>query len=317
MNQNSTIFVAGARGLVGSSIVRCLKKQGYANILAPTHLELELKDQKAVSAFFKINQPKYVFSSAAKVGGILANDTYPADFIYSNLMIQNHIIHESYVHGVKRLLFLGSSCIYPKLCPQPMKEEYLMTGPLEATNSAYAVAKIAGIEMCWAYNKQHGTHFIPVMPTNLYGPNDNFDPETSHVLPAMIRKFHEAKQNHSKRVTIWGSGNPKREFLHVDDLASACIFFINLSDDKFSFKNLPLFNIGAGKDISIKNLAELIRDITGFKGKIIYDTSKPDGTPQKLLDVSKTNNLGWHPEISLKQGIRQVYEWFEKLDGNQ
>jgi len=312
LNPGSCIFVAGAKGLVGSAIIRCLKKQGCTNILAPTHSELELMDRRAVSDYFKNKKPEYVFLAAAKVGGILANNIYPADFIYSNLMIQNSIIHQSYVHKVKKLLFLGSSCIYPKNCPQPIKEEYLMTGPLEPTNSAYAVAKIAGIEMCRAYNKQYGTRFVPVMPTNLYGPNDNFDLETSHVLPALIRKFHEAKQSNAGSVTIWGTGKPKREFLHVDDLSEACIHLMNIPDDKLSLKDSALFNIGTGTDLTIKELAGLIREITGFKGDIFYDPSKPDGTSQKLLDVSKLKNLGWRSEINLNNGIGQVYEWYKK-----
>ena len=310
MKHDSKIFVAGANGLVGTAIIRYLKKQGYTNILAPTHSELELMDQQAISDYFKKESPEYIFLAAAKVGGILANNIYPADFIYTNLMIQNSIIHQSFVHKVKKLLFLGSSCIYPKNCPQPIKEEYLMTGPLEPTNSAYAMAKIAGIEMCRAYNKQHDTKFIPVMPTNLYGPNDNFDLETSHALPALIRKFHEAKQIDAESVTIWGTGKPKREFLHVDDLASACIHLMNLSEADLSLKDLPLFNIGTGTDLTIRELAELIKEITGFKGDIICDVSKPDGTPQKLLDVSKLKSLGWQSKINLNHGIRQVYEWY-------
>ena len=310
MNKPNPIFVAGAKGLAGSAIIRCLKKHGCTNILAPSHSELELMDQQAVSSYFEKHKPGYVFLAAAKVGGILANDTYPADFIYSNLMIQNSIIHQSYVHKIKKLLFLGSSCIYPRNCPQPIKEEYLMTGPLEPTNSAYAVAKIAGIEMCRAYNKQYNTKFIPVMPTNLSGPNDNFDLETSHVLPALIRKFHEAKQSNADAVTIWGTGKPKREFLHVDDLAEACIYLMNLSDDKLSLKDSPLFNIGTGTDLTVGELAELIKKITGFKGDISYDTSKPDGTPQKRLDVSKMKTLGWQSKINLNNGISQVYEWY-------
>ena len=302
----SSIFIAGPKGLVGSGLIRCLKKNGYTNILAPAHSELELMDQQAVSIYFKKHNPEYVFLAAAKVGGILANSTYPADFIYQNLMIQNSIIHQSYLHNVKRVLFLGSSCIYPKHCPQPIKEEYLMTGPLEPTNSPYAVAKIAGIEMCWSYNRQYDTEFIPVMPTNLYGPNDNFDIETSHVLPALIRKFREAKQSEAESVTIWGTGKPRREFLYVDDLAAACIHLMNLPRAELSLKEKPLFNIGTGRDISIMQLAELIKEITGFQGKITRDRSKPDGTPQKLLDISKIKNLGWQPKTGLKQGIKSV-----------
>jgi len=313
MNKPGTqhpIFIAGGKGLAGSAIIRCLKKQGCTNILAPTHAELELMDPQAVSTYFSTHKPGYVFLAAAKVGGIMANSTYPADFIYTNLMIQNNIIHQSYVHKVRKLLFLGSSCIYPKNCPQPIKEDYLLTGPLEPTNSAYAVAKIAGIEMCHAYNKQYNTKFIPVMPTNLYGPNDNFDLETSHVLPALIRKFYEAKKADADAVTIWGTGNPMREFLHVDDLADACVYLMNVPDAKLSLKNSPLFNIGTGTDLTVRELAELIKEITGFKGDISYDTSKPDGTPQKRLDVSKMKHLGWQSKTNLKNGIRQVTDWY-------
>jgi len=312
MKSDSKIFVAGGNGLVGSAIVRNLKKQGYNNILVPPHAELELMDQQAVTRYFRDNQPAYVFLAAAKVGGILANSTFPAEFIYSNIMIQSNIIHESYINQVKRLIFLGSSCIYPKHCPQPMKEEYLMTGPLEPTNSPYAVAKIAGIEMCWAYNRQYGTKFIPVMPTNLYGPNDNFDPETSHVLPALIRKFHDAKKNNSDYVTVWGSGKPKREFLHADDLASAVIYLANLPDNMIAFDAKPIFNIGSGQEVTILELAELIKEIIRFKGDIVLDPSKPDGTPRKLLDTSKMKKLGWNAAIGLRQGIEQIS--FEALN---
>lgn len=303
MEKSDKIFIAGPRGLVGSALVRNLEKRGYPNLLTPSHAELELMDPRAVSTYFEQNRPDYVFLVAAKVGGILANSTYPADFIYQNLMIQNNIIHQSFVHRVKKLLFLGSSCIYPKHCPQPMKEEHLMTGTLEPTNAPYAVAKIAGIEMCWAYNRQHQTKFIPVMPTNLYGPNDNFDLETSHVLPALIAKFHEAKQAHHPSVTVWGTGTPKREFLHVEDLADACVFIMRKDFSAETCKNNPLFNIGSGKEISVKELAELIKKITGFDGNIVFDPSKPDGTPRKLLDVSKMNKMGWKAETSLENGI--------------
>jgi len=312
MKKDNKIFIAGPRGLVGSAIIRRLEKSGYTQLLTPSHSELELLDARAVSAYFKKNKPEYVFLAAAKVGGILANNTYPADFIYENLMIQNNIIHQSYVHNIKKLLFLGSSCIYPKLSPQPIKEEHLMTGPLEPTNSPYAVAKIAGIEMCWSYNRQYGTKFIPVMPTNLYGPNDNFDLETSHVLPALIRKFHEAGQNNAESVVVWGTGAPKREFLHVDDLVDACFFIIQKEFSDQEYTNKPLFNIGSGKDISIKALAELIKEITGFNGTLIFDTSKPDGTPQKLLDVSKINSLNWIAATTLKDGITKTYDAFQK-----
>jgi GDP-L-fucose synthase len=263
-------------------------------------------DPHDVSDYFKKNKPDYVFLAAAKVGGILANNTYPADFIHQNLMIQANIIHQSQVHRVKKLLFLGSSCIYPKHCPQPMKEEYLMTGPLEPTNSAYATAKIAGIETCWAYNRQYGTKFIPVMPTNLYGPNDNFDLDTSHVLPALNRKFQEAKEKNNESVTVWGTGSSRREFLHVDDLADACVFIMGKKFSDNDYQNKPLFNIGTGKDISIKELAELVKEITHFNGKIIFDASKPDGTPKKLLDNSRINHLGWHPSTALKDGIKNT-----------
>jgi GDP-L-fucose synthase len=310
MNPDSKVFVAGARGLVGSAIIRCLEKNGCLNILSPRHSELELMDNNAVDTYFSKTKPDYVFLCAAKVGGIMANNTYGADFIYQNLMIQNSIIHQCHVHKVKKLIFLGSSCIYPKHCPQPIKEEYLMTGELEATNSPYAVAKIAGIEMCWAYNRQYGTQFIPVMPTNLYGPNDNFDLETSHVLPALIRKFHEAKQNQESSVTVWGTGLAKREFLHVDDLASACLFLMNKDFSRADYLNSPLFNIGTGKDINIKELALLIQEITGFKGQIIFNPSIPDGTLQKLLNVAKLNALNWKAAITLQSGLESTYQWY-------
>ncbi len=311
MNKESRIFVAGSKGLVGSAITRLLKKQGYSYILAPVRDELDLADSNAVSDYFAKEQPEYVFLAAAKVGGILSNSTYPAEFIYQNLMIQNSIIHQSYVHKVKKLLFLGSSCIYPKHCPQPMKEKYLMTGALEPTNSPYAVAKIAGIEMCWAYNRQYKTKFIPVMPTNLYGPNDNFDLETSHVLPALIRKIHEAKLNKTPFVAVWGTGAPRREFLHVDDLANACLFIMNKTFSDSAYLENLLFNIGTGKDISIKELVLLIREIIGFEGNLVFDTSKPDGSPQKLLDVSNFQSLGWKPRFNLKDGINNTYQWYQ------
>jgi len=310
MQKTDKIFIAGAAGLVGSALKRLLAQEGYTNLLTPGRKELDLMDTTAVAAWFENHKPDYVFQAAAKVGGILANNTYPADFIYQNLIIQNNIIHQSYLSNVKKLLFLGSSCIYPKHCPQPMKEEHLMTGPLESTNSPYAVAKIAGIEMCWAYNRQHNTQFIPVMPTNLYGPNDNFDLETSHVLPALIRKFHEAKLANAPSVTIWGTGSPKREFLHVDDLSRACCFIMNKDLPESTYKNSPLFNIGTGKDITIKDLALLIREVTGYEGLLEFDESKPDGTPQKLLNVSQISTLGWNASISLHQGIADTYEWY-------
>ncbi|MCP4021073.1 MAG: GDP-L-fucose synthase [Desulfobacteraceae bacterium] len=312
VKQKSKIFVAGGRGLVGSAIIRCLEKNQYSHILAPSRSELDLMDRKAVADYFKTHGPDYVFMAAAKVGGILANNTFPAEFIFQNLMIQNNLIHQSYVHNVEKLLFLGSSCIYPKHCPQPMKEEHLMTGPLEPTNSPYAVAKIAGIEMSWAYNRQYETKFIPVMPTNLYGPNDNCDLETSHVLPALIRKFHEAKEQNLPHVTVWGTGSPKREFLHVDDLANACIFVMNKNFEKSFYIEKPLLNIGTGKDITIKELAMLIKKITDYKGEIVFDTSKPDGTPQKLLDTARLQSAGWKASTTLKKGIQDTYEWFLK-----
>jgi GDP-L-fucose synthase len=312
MKKSAKIFIAGPKGLVGSAIIRHLEKKGYTNLLVPSHSELELMDSQAVSGYFDRNKPEYVFLAAAKVGGILANSTFPADFIHQNLMIQNNIIHQSHIHRIKKLLFLGSSCIYPKLCPQPMKEEYLMTGSLEPTNSPYAVAKIAGIEMCWAYNRQYGTKFIPVMPTNLYGPNDNFDLETSHVLPALIRKFHEAEQKNAESVMVWGTGKPKREFLYVDDLADACVFIMQTHFSDKEYENKPLFNIVSGMDISIKELAEMIKEITGFKGKIVFDISKPDGTPKKCLDVSKLKTLNWQAATPLRNGLKSIADAFKK-----
>ena len=308
MDLSSKIYVAGHKGLVGSAIVRALEKQGYDNLILRTHSELDLLDQKSTADFFKKEKPEYVFLAAAKVGGIMANRTYPADFIYQNLQIQNNIIHHSYLNGVKKLLFLGSSCIYPRLARQPIKEEYLLTEALETTNESYAIAKIAGIKMCQAYNKQYGTDFISVMPTNLYGPNDNFDPETSHVLPALIRKFHEAKINNQTEVVVWGTGAPKREFLYVDDLADACIFLMN------NYDNSEIINIGTDEDISIKELAEMIKEITGFTGEINWDASKPNGTPRKLLDVGKLHNLGWKHQINLPDGILSVYEWYQSVN---
>ncbi len=308
MKLNSKIYIAGHRGLVGSAIKRNLENHGFVNLIFKTHKELDLTNQSAVANFFQREKPEYVFLAAAKVGGILANNTYPAEFIYENLQIQNNIIHQSYLNKVRKLLFLGSSCIYPKLAPQPIKEKYLLTGLLEPTNEPYAIAKIAGIKMCKYYNKQYGTNFISVMPTNLYGPNDNFDLNTSHVFPALIRKFHEAKINNKKEVTLWGTGKPKREFLYVDDLADACIFLIK----NYNANDVGEFvNIGTGKDLSIKNLAELIKNIVGFKGKIIWDTSKPDGTPRKLLDVNHLHKLGWKHKVNLEQGIEMTYKWYK------
>ena len=306
MNKSSRIYVAGHRGLVGSAICRRLDAEGFTHLLTRRSDELDLTRQAEVEAFFQREKPDYVFLSAAKVGGILANNTYPADFIYKNIMIQSNIIHASYANGVRKLLFLGSSCIYPKFAPQPMKEEYLLTGELEPTNEPYAVAKIAGIKMCQAYNSQYKTNFISVMPTNLYGPGDNFDLETSHVLPALIRKFHEAKTGQSSSVTIWGTGTPKREFLYIDDLADACVFLMN------NYDAAGIVNIGVGDDISINELARLVKRIMGYAGEIVYDSSKPDGTPRKLLDVSRLNSLGWKAKISLEEGIARTYEWYVK-----
>ena len=304
MKKTSKIYIAGHRGLVGSAIARRLASNGFNNLVLKRSAELDLRNQAAVAAFFEKEQPEYVFLAAAKVGGILANNDYPADFIYDNLMIQSNIIHHSYRNGVKKLLFLGSSCIYPKFAPQPMKEEHLLDGKLEPTNEPYAIAKIAGIKTCQSYNRQYGTQFISVMPTNLYGPNDNFDLQSSHVLPALIRKFHEAKLAGKPVVEIWGTGSPKREFLHADDLADACVYLMQHYSDN------DIVNIGVGEDIAIKDLALLIKDIVGFSGELTFDTSKPDGTPRKLLDVSKLNGLGWKAGISLRDGITQTYQWY-------
>ena len=306
MDKNSKIYIAGHRGLVGSAIMRRLKAECYKNLITRTHAELDLTRQERVEEFFHEERPDYVFLAAARVGGIYANNTYPAEFIYSNLTIQTNIIHASYVFKVKKMLFLGSSCIYPKNCPQPMKEEYLLSGPLEPTNEPYAVAKIAGIKMCQAYNRQYGTNFLSVMPTNLYGPNDNFDLKTSHVLPALIRKFHEAKIKGLSEVEIWGTGSPRREFLHVDDLADACLFLMK------NYNSSEIINIGVGKDQTIRELAEIIAGLTGFKGSIRFDTGKPDGTPVKRLDVSKINSIGWRARIGLEQGIAETYKWYAK-----
>ena len=306
MNKDNKIYIAGHRGMVGSAILRRLEREGYKNLVTRARQELDLTDQQAVETFFQDEKPEYVFLAAAKVGGILANSTYPAEFIYENLAIQTNIIHQSYLHGVKKLLFLGSSCIYPKNAPQPMKEDCLLTGELEPTNEPYAVAKIAGIKMCQAYNKQYGTNFISVMPTNLYGPGDNYDLETSHVLAALIRKFHEAKQEGKPYVEVWGSGKPRREFLHVDDLAEACLFLMQKYDES------EIVNIGTGSDLSIEELAELIKETIGYAGYIKYDSSKPDGTLLKLLDASRINKLGWQPKIKLAEGIKATYDNFVK-----
>jgi GDP-L-fucose synthase len=301
MEKDSKIYVAGHTGMVGTAIVRKLEKEGYSNLVFRNSKELDLTNQQAVVTFFKLEKPEYVFLAAAKVGGIEANNTYRAQFLYENLMIQNNVIHQSYAHGVKKLLFLASSCIYPKLAPQPLKEDYLLTGELEPTNEPYAIAKIAGVKMCENYNRQYGCDFISVMPTNLYGPNDNYNLETAHVLPALLRKFHEAKTRNDKSVEIWGSGNPKREFLHVDDLATACIHLMK------TYKGNISLNIGTGEELSIKELAKLIKKVVGFKGDLIWNKEKPDGTPRKLLDVSLIHKLGWIHKIELKEGILEVY----------
>lgn len=320
MQKNAKIYVAGHRGLVGSALVRQLQIQGYTNIITRTHLELDLTNQAAVERFFGHEKPEYVFLAAAKVGGIHANNTYPADFVHQNLAIQSNVIHQSYLNGVERLLFLGSSCIYPKDCPQPIKEEYLLSGPLEPTNRPYALAKIAGIEMCWSYNRQYGTQYLAVMPTNLYGPGDNYNLDTSHVIPALIRKFHEAKVNNHPAVTVWGTGTPRREFLYSDDMAEGCIFLMNLANT--SYKPLlasdrnnglpPLINLGYGIDLTISDLANEINDLVGFSGQIFYDESKPDGTMQKLMDVSLMKSIGWQAKTSLTSGLAIAYENFLK-----
>ena len=304
MEKDSKIYIAGHRGLVGSAIMRRLKAEGYKNFITRTHAELDLTRQEKVEEFFREERPDYVFLAAARVGGIYANNTFPAEFIYSNLTIQTNIIHASYLFGVKKMLFLGSSCIYPKNCHQPMKEEYLLGGHLEPTNEPYAVAKIAGIKMCQAYNRQYGTNFLSVMPTNLYGPNDNFDLKTSHVLPALIRKFHEAKIKGLSEVEIWGTGSPMREFLHVDDLADACLFLMK------NYNKSEIINIGAGKDLTIKELAEIIACIVKFEGRLVFNSIKPDGMPKKLLDVSRLHSLGWMAKIGLEQGIAKTYKWY-------
>lgn len=315
MQKDSKIYVAGHRGLVGSAIVENLKSKGYTNIIGKTHAELDLLDQRAVAEFFEAEKPEYVFLAAAKVGGIIANNTFRAQFIYENLQIQNNIIHQSYICGVKKLLFLGSTCIYPKEAPQPMDEESLLRSALEYTNEPYAIAKIAGIKMCESYNLQYNTNFISVMPTNLYGINDNFDLQNSHVLPALVRKMHEAKMGGAKSVEIWGSGRPMREFLHSSDMADACVFvmenidFMDVTKDKKEVRNTHI-NIGSGEEISIGDLARLIKGVVGFDGELVFDASKPDGTMRKLSDVSKLHSLGWKHKISLEDGIKGVYDWY-------
>lgn len=318
MDKNAKIYVAGHRGLVGSAIINNLQSKGYTNLLTRTHAELDLTDQKATEVFFEQEKPEHVFLAAARVGGIMANNTYPAEFIRDNLAIQTNIIHAAYKNKVNRLLFLGSSCIYPKMAPQPMKEEYLLTGPLEETNRPYALAKIAGIEMCWSYNRQYGTQYLSVMPTNLYGPGDNYHPENSHVIPALIRKFHEAKQANASEVVVWGTGTPKREFLYNEDMADACVFLMNLPDEKYqpllaSDRNHglpPVINIGVGEDVTIKELAELIKQTTGFRGDIVFDHTKPDGTHRKLMDVGRLYSIGWKVKTEFLDGISKAYDDF-------
>ena len=303
-DKDAKVYVAGHRGMVGSAIVRALQAQGFGNVVTRTSAELDLRNQAAVNAFFAEEEPDYVFLAAAKVGGILANDTYPADFIYDNLVIETNIIHAAFRQRAKKLLFLGSTCIYPKLAPQPLKEEYLLSGPLEPTNEWYAVAKIAGIKLCRAYRRQHGCDFISAMPTNLYGPGDNYDLEKSHVIPAMLRKMHEARVGGADRVTLWGSGTPLREFLHVDDLADALLFLMA------SYSGESHVNVGVGNDLTIRELAEMMRDVVGFQGELVFDRSKPDGTPRKLVDTTLINRLGWHAKINLKQGLEEAYSWY-------
>jgi GDP-L-fucose synthase len=310
--ERSRVFVAGHRGLAGSAVLRCLLRAGCTEVITRTHAELDLTRSPQVENFFSTEKPEYVFLCAAKVGGIAANSTRPAEFIHQNLAIQTNVIDASYRHGVKRLLFLGSSCIYPRECPQPIRESYLMTGPLEPTNRPYAVAKIAGIEMCWSYNRQYGTRFLTAMPTNLYGPNDNYDPEHSHVLPALLQRIHRAKLAGDRKVVVWGTGAVRREFLHSDDMASACLCLMSLRDQEFqalssSTSEAPLVNVGCGEDLTIRELAELIAEIVGFRGQLVFDTTKPDGTPRKLLDISRIRALGWHPTTSLRQGLESVY----------
>lgn len=306
MKKDSKIYIAGHNGLVGSAILRNLEKSGYKNIILRSSSQLDLRRQLEVENFFKNEKPEYIFLAAALVGGIWANNTMPADFIYSNICIQTNIIHSAYLYKVRKLLFLGSSCIYPKFAPQPMREEFLLDGKLEPTNEPYAVAKIAGIKMCQSYNRQFGTNFVSVMPTNLFGSNDNFDLNNSHVLPALIRKFHEAKTREEKEVKVWGSGQVRREFMYVDDMADACVFLMN------NYDNSEIINIGTGEDVTIAELAAMIKEIAGFRGKIIFDASKPEGTPRKLLDVSRLNALGWKPKTSLRDGIKEAYQWYRQ-----
>ncbi|EKD51210.1 MAG: hypothetical protein ACD_62C00312G0009 [uncultured bacterium] len=310
MKKDSRIYVAGHTGLVGSALVRILSDHGYHNLILCSHAELDLCDQQKTGAFFNREKPEYVFLAAAKVGGIMANNTYRAQFIYDNIATQTNVLHAAYLNGVKKLLFLGSSCIYPRNCAQPIKEEYLLTGSLEPTNEPYAIAKIAGLKMCEAYNHQYGTQFIAVMPTNLYGPNDHYDLEAAHVLPSLIRKFVEAKEQNLSNVTVWGTGNPRREFLHVDDAAEACLLLMNLDDNNYRVLGISHINIGAGEDMTIAELVALIRTIVGYQGDVIYDTTKPDGMFQKLLDVSRLKSFGWHPKITFEQGLANTIEWY-------
>ena len=315
VTRQSKIFIAGAAGLVGSAIVRRLRVGGYANLLTPRRAELDLADQTQVASFFAQQRPDYVFLAAARVGGIHANNTYPAEFIHDNLVIQNNVIHQAWRHGVKRLLFLGSSCIYPKAAPQPMREESLLSGPLEPTNEPYAIAKIAGLKLCEAYNRQYGTRFVAVMPTNLYGPGDNFHPENSHVLPALIRRFHEAKVSGQAEVTVWGTGTPMREFLYVDDMADGCVFVMGLDDatlvrELCSYPRPNFINLGTGEDLTIHDLAVAVKEVVGFAGRISYDTSKPDGTLRKQLDVSRMLALGWRAKVALRDGLALTYQWY-------
>ena len=320
MKPESKIFVAGSKGLVGSALVRRLRAEGFTNLLLPEIDELDLCSQRDVSEFFQSEKPEYVLLAAAKVGGIHANNTYPAEFIHINLAIQSNVIHESWRSGVKRLLFLGSSCIYPRLAPQPMKEEHLLTGLLEPTNEPYAIAKIAGIKMCESYNRQYGTEFIAVMPTNLYGPGDNFHPDNSHVLPALIRRFHEAKVNGAKEVAVWGSGTPRRELLYVDDMAEGSVYLLGLPTEKISpellnYPNPCFVNLGTGVDVTIRELAETVSAVVGYRGEIVFDSTKPDGTPRKLQDVSRMTSLGWQAKTSLREGLERTYAWFlENMD---
>jgi GDP-L-fucose synthase len=322
MDRQSGIYIAGHRGLVGSALMRNLEARGYAHLITRTHAELDLTSQQAVDGFFQQEKPDYVFLAAAKVGGIHANNEYPAEFIRDNLAIQTNIIHAAYKTGVKRLLFLGSSCIYPKLAPQPMKEEHLLTGLLEPTNRPYALAKIAGIEMCWSYNRQYKTQYLAVMPTNLYGPGDNYHPENSHVIPALLRKFHEAKQGNSPTVTVWGTGTPKREFMYSEDMADACVYLMSLPDEQFipllgQDRNdglPPLVNIGVGHDLTIRELAETVKEVVGYTGEIVFDATKPDGTPRKLMDVGRLNAMGWREKTGLRDGLGIAYTEFMKSE---